>query len=203
TITAEDIQAAGELGYRIKLLGVASRTDSGIEQRVTPTMIPVSSAIANVNGVLNAVAIDGDAVGEIMLIGPGAGGDATASAVLSDIVDIARGQGLPTFGVPAESLKPFRRARMQKHEGGYYVRLAVYDRPGAFAAIAGRMATEQISLESIVQKREHRQGGDETPQPVVLITHDTTEAQIRRALEAIVADGHIAGRPQMIRIEHV
>ncbi|MGE0231666.1 MAG: homoserine dehydrogenase [Flavobacteriaceae bacterium] len=203
TITAEDIRAAGELGYRIKLLGVARRTDSGIEQRVTPTMIPVSSAIANVNGVLNAVAIDGDAVGEIMLIGPGAGGDATASAVLSDIVDVARGQNLPTFGVPAATLKPFRRARMQKHEGGYYVRLAVYDRPGAFAAIAGRMAEEQISLESIVQKREHRQGGDDTPQPVVMITHDTTEAQIRRALEAIVADGHIAGRPQMIRIEHV
>ncbi|MGE0846878.1 MAG: ACT domain-containing protein, partial [Flavobacteriaceae bacterium] len=192
-----------ELGYRIKLLGVARRTETGVEQRVTPTMLPKESALANVKGVLNSVAIDGDAVGEVMLIGPGAGGDATASAVLADLIDIARGFSAPVLGVPAGDLKAFRRARMQRHEGGYYVRLDVYDKPGAFAAIARRMAEKQISLESIVQRNRHRSGNPQDPQPVMLITYDTTEAQIREALDAIEADGNIVGRAQMIRIEHV
>jgi homoserine dehydrogenase len=101
SITTADIQAADELGYRIKLLGVAQRTDTGIEQRVHPTMVPKSSAIARIDGVLNAVAIDGDFVGEIVLVGPGAGGDATASSVVADIADIARGDETPVLGMPA------------------------------------------------------------------------------------------------------
>ena len=207
SITPADIEAADELGYRIKLLGVASRTDSGIEQRVHPTMVPKSSAIARVDGVTNAVAVDADFVGSLVLAGPGAGGEATASSVVSDIADIARGDRMGTFGRPASALEPYRRAGMRLHEGGYYIRLSVFDRPGAFAAIAGRMAASGISLESIVQR--HRaasaaapeQAASETPAPVILITYETTEAAIRQSLEAIKADGHVLGEPQMIRIE--
>src|SRR3954470_15661480 len=140
SIAQADIEAADELGYRIKLLGVASRTESGIEQRVHPTMVPKSSVIARIDGVTNAVAVEGDFVGQIVLSGPGAGGDPTASSVMSDIVDIARGASLGTFGRPASSLEPYRRAGIRRHEGGYYIRLSVFDRPGAFAAIARRMA---------------------------------------------------------------
>ena len=202
SITTEDLEAAAELGYRIKLLGVARRTDTGIEQRVTPTMVPRNSAIAGVKGVLNAVAIDGDEIGEVMLVGPGAGGSATASAVVSDIVDVARGFRQPPFGISATDLAPYRRARMRAHEGGYYIRLSLYDRPGAFAAIARRMAEQEISLESIVQK-DGRAAQSQTPvaRRVVLITHETTELQIRKALEAIESDNQIAAAPQMIRIE--
>jgi len=207
SITPADIEAADELGYRIKLLGVASRTESGIEQRAHPTMVPKSSAIARVDGVTNAVAVEGDFVGQIVLLGAGAGGDATASAVMSDIADIARGDRMGTFGRPASSLEPYRRAGMRLHEGGYYIRLSVYDRPGAFAAIARRMADADISLESIVQRRraprttapEHPV--PEAPQPVIMITYETTEAAIRGALELVKEDGHIASDPQMIRIE--
>ena len=136
SIRTADIEAADELGYRIKLLGVASRTDSGIEQRVHPAMVPKSSAIARIDGVTNAVAVEADFVGQLVLSGPGAGGEATASSVMSDIADIARGDRVGTFGRPASELEPYRRAAMRAHEGGYYVRLSVYDRPGAFAAIA-------------------------------------------------------------------
>ncbi len=210
SITPDDIEAAEELGYKIKLLGVALRTETGIEQRVHPAMVPSASAIAQVDGVLNCVAVHGDFAGDIMLVGPGAGAYPTASSVVSDIADIARGCILPVFGRPAEGLSPNVRARMRAHEGGYYIRLSVYDRPGAFAAIAQRMASEKISLESIVQKRAARrtpagrnEGAVEQPARVVIITHETTEAAIRRALEAIEADGHVASKPQMIRIEQL
>ena len=206
-ITPADIEAAGDLGYRIKLLGVALRTDSGIEQRVHPTMVPKDRAIADVDGVLNCVAIDGDFVGEVMLIGPGAGAGPTASAVTSDLIDIARGHILPPFGAKAKALKPYKKAEMRAHEGGYYIRLSVYDRPGAFAAIAGRMADQGISIESIVQRRPgaelpgFNRRDEKAPAFVVLITHQTTEAAIRKALAAIERDGHVDQKPQMIRIE--
>lgn len=207
SITPADIEAADELGYRIKLLGVACRTDSGIEQRVHPTMVPKSSAIARIDGVTNAVAVEADFVGQLVLSGPGAGGDATASSVMSDIADIARGDRVGTFGRPAASLEPYRRAAIRMHEGGYYIRLSVYDRPGAFAAIARRMADHEISLESIVQRRRAPRSTASghpvpvDPQPVILITYETTEEAIREALDAIMRDGHIADTPQMIRIE--
>ena len=130
SITTADIQAADELGFRIKLLGVAQRTDTGIEQRVHPTMVPKSSAIARIDGVLNAVAVDGDYVGEIVLVGPGAGGNATASSVVADITDIARGDETPVLGMPATDLVPYERARMRLHEGGYNIRLSVLRSPG-------------------------------------------------------------------------
>ncbi|HET9935836.1 MAG TPA: homoserine dehydrogenase [Methyloceanibacter sp.] len=207
SITPADIEAAGDLGYRIKLLGVALRTDSGIEQRVHPTMVPKDRAIADVDGVLNCVAIDGDFVGEVMLIGPGAGAGPTASAVTSDLIDIARGHIVPPFGTKAKALKPYKKAEMRAHEGGYYIRLSVYDRPGAFAAIAGRMADQGISIESIVQRRPgaelpgFNRRDENAPAFVVLITHQTTEAAIRKALNAIERDGHVDQKPQMIRIE--
>jgi homoserine dehydrogenase len=210
SITPADIEAADELGYKIKLLGVALRTDSGVEQRVHPTMVPSESAIAQVDGVLNCVAVTGDFSGNIMLVGPGAGANPTASSVVSDIADIARGLAFPAFVAPASRLVPHLRAAMRAHEGGYYIRLSVYDRPGAFAAIANRMAREGISLESIVQKRRAalppgsgRASQPGEPTPIVIITHETTEAAIRLALEAIEADGHVNERPQMIRIERL
>ena len=199
-----DIEAADELGYRIKLLGVALRTETGIEQRVHPTMVPKASAIARIDGVLNAVAVDSDFVSEIVLVGPGAGGDATASAVVGDVADLARDLSVPVLGRPAGELEPYRRARMRLHEGGYYIRLTVYDRPGAFATIAKHMAEKDISLESIVQRRRvvsDTDAADATPQPVILITYETTEAAIREALELIAADNVTAEKPQMIRIE--
>ncbi|KPH81250.1 homoserine dehydrogenase [Bosea vaviloviae] len=207
SIAPLDLKMADELGYRIKLLGVAERTKTGIEQRVHPTMVPKSSAIAQVMGVLNAVTVDADAVREITLVGPGAGGDPTASAVVADIADVARGTaGLP-FGLPVARLEAAVRAPMQRHEGGYYVRLSVIDRPGSAAAIATRMAEAEISLESIVQRRSEAAaardpaGRSGAPVPVVLITYATSEAAIRAALDKVSADGHVADPPQVIRIE--
>jgi len=206
SITTADIQAADELGYRIKLLGVAQRTETGIEQRVHPTMVPKSSAIARIDGVLNAVAVDGDFVGEIVLVGPGAGGNATASSVVADIADIAKGDETRVLGMPAADLEAYERARMRLHEGGYYIRLSVFDRPGAFAEIARCMGEAGISLESIVQKRHATEDAPatydaDTPQPVILITYETTEVAIKEALDVIMSKGVVAEQPQMIRIE--
>jgi homoserine dehydrogenase len=199
-ITLADLSAADELGFRIKLLGVAERTRHGIEQRVHPTMVAKSHPIAQTMGVLNAVTIDGDAVGSLTLVGPGAGGDATASAVAADIADIARGIVDPVFGRPVDKLVEVERASLQRHEGGYYVRLSVADRPGAIGIIATRMGERQISLEAVSQKRP---AGD-APSPyvsVVLITHATSEETIRQALARTLADGVVQGAPQVIRIE--
>jgi homoserine dehydrogenase len=206
SITLADLRAADELGYRIKLLGVAQRTHHGIEQRVHPTMIPKSSVIAGVMGVTNAVTIDADAIKELTLVGPGAGGEATASAVVADIADIAKGVRSAPLGRPVAQLERAERIAVQRHEGGYYIRLSVYDRPGAAAAIATRMAERQISLESIMQRsrpgtRGTPSAGSPVPVPVVLITYATTETTIRQALEAVVEDGYIAEKPQVIRIE--
>jgi homoserine dehydrogenase len=208
SIAPADIQAADELGYRIKLLGVALRTEGGIEQRVHPTMLPKNSAIAQVDGVLNCVAVDGDFAGEIMLVGAGAGANATASSVVSDLADVARGIVRPVFTAPASSLQQNIRAPIRAHEGGYYIRLSVYDRIGVLAAIATRMAEQDISVESIVQKRPNmalpgsgRPNAKGERTTVVMITHETTEAAIRQALEAIEAGGHVDEKPQMIRIE--
>jgi homoserine dehydrogenase len=202
-ITQADIRAAGELGYRIKLLGVAQRTESGIEQRVHPTMVPTASVIAQVNGVTNAVAIETDILGELLLSGPGAGGNATASAVVGDIADIAKSrpgfQHGPVFGRPAKELRPYKKAQMRSHAGGYFIRLTVHDRIGVFAAIARRMADNDISLESIVQ---HADGKEALAQKtVILVTHETTEAAVRKAVEGVTKDGHLTSKPQVIRIE--
>jgi len=204
-ISLADIRAADELGYRIKLLGVAQKTDTGIEQRVHPTMVPTSSVIAQVHGVTNAVAIETDLLGELLLSGPGAGGNATASAVIGDVADIAKSrpgfQHGPVFGTPAKALQPYKRAKMRKHAGGYFIRLTVLDRIGAFAAIAKRMAENDISLESIVQRPPMDDAAREGVKTVILVTHETTESAVKKALEAILKDDHLVDKPQMIRIE--
>ncbi|MET3854623.1 homoserine dehydrogenase [Rhizobium sp. OAE497] len=203
-ISIEDIRAASDLGYRIKLLGVAQRTDTGIEQRVHPTMVPVDSVIAQVDGVTNAVAIESDILGELLMVGPGAGGNATASSVLGDIADIAKSQPgaqrVPVLGHPAKSLEPYRKAQMQSHEGGYFIRLTVLDRTGVFASVATRMAENQISLESIVQRSQQHLSPSHH-QTIILVTHATTEDSVRKAVAAIKGEGYLVGEPQVIRIE--
>ena len=211
SIQPADLAAADELGYRIKLLGVAMKTDSGIEQRVHPTMVPKDSAIAQVMGVTNAVTLDAEGISPITLVGPGAGGMATASAVVADIGDVARGVRVSPFGRAAKSLTVTGKAPMQMHEGGYYIRLLAVDKPGTAATIATRLAEQQISLESIVQRHlvtpdSGPQGGKDAkaatgPVPVILITYATTEDAVRRALDAVKADKVISGEPQLIRIE--
>jgi homoserine dehydrogenase len=202
-ITQADIRAAAELGYRIKLLGVAQKTDSGIEQRVHPTMVPTASVIAQVHGVTNAVAIETDILGELLLSGPGAGGNATASAVIGDIADIAKSrpgfQHGPVFGRPVKELKPYRKAQMRSHAGGYFIRLTVHDRTGVFAGIARRMADNDISLESIVQHAAGKEKSSE--KTVILVTHETTEAAVRKAVDGVTRDGLLTDKPQVIRIE--
>jgi homoserine dehydrogenase len=207
SITLADLDAADELGYRVKLLGVAVRTEGGIEQRVHPTMVPKESAIAQVMGVTNAVTVDAVGLAPITLVGPGAGGMATASAVVSDIADIACGVRAAPFGRPAARMTAIRKAPMQHHEGGYYIRLLARDRPGSAATIARRLAQQKISLESIVQRHgivgqgASPSGKSGEPVPVILITYATSEDAVRGALAAVRRDRVISGRPQVIRIE--
>lgn len=202
-ISIEDIHAAADLGYRIKLLGVAQRTETGIEQRVHPTMVPHDSVIAQVDGVTNAVAIESDILGELLMVGPGAGGNATASAVLGDIADIAKSrpgtQRVPVLGKPAASLEPYRQAAMQSHEGGYFIRLTVLDRAGVFANVATQMAQNGISLESIVQRANG--GSPSDAKTIILVTHATTEESVRKAVTGIKSGNYLSGEPQVIRIE--
>jgi homoserine dehydrogenase len=200
-VTPLDLEMAEELGFRIKLLGVAERTEQGIEQRVHPTMVPRSGQLANVMGVTNAVSIEAEPVGTVTLVGPGAGGGATASAVVGDIVDVARGNIVATFGRPSGELAKPVRAPMQRHEGGYYIRLSVLDKPGAAAIIATRMAERGISLESILQKGRGARRTASGAVPVILLTYATSELLIRNAVATIAEDGVLDGAPQVIRIE--
>ncbi len=206
TISTADLAMADELGYKVKLLGVARRTENGVEQRVHPTFVLKTSAIAQVDGVLNAVSIKTDSV-SLALVGPGAGGDATASAVVADIVDVARKHRTAPFIKPVRKLKKARPAPLTEHEGGYYIRLDVLDKPGVAARIATRMAQSGISLESIVQKHAGPARGGDAPARedgtarVVLITYATTEKAVRRALDRMSKDGVLASAPQLIRIE--
>ena len=207
SITPADLAAASELGYRIKLLGVAVKTAEGIEQRVHPTMVPKESAIAQVMGVTNAVTLDAQGLAPITLVGPGAGGAATASAIIADLADIARGVVTPPFGRPTARMTAIRKAPMQHHEGGYYIRLLARDRPGTAATIARRLAQQKISLESIVQRHAAGSRGAAQPGrsgeavPVIMITYATSEDAVRKALAAVRRDRVISGRPQVIRLE--
>ena len=204
-ITQHDIKVAAELGYKIKLLGIAQRTDQGIEQRVHPTFVPKGSAIAGVDGVMNAVALETDHVHELLLAGPGAGGPPTASSVLSDMLDIARGNRVPPLGMPSDELLPYQQAPLRAHDGGYYIRLAAKDVPGALAAIATRMGERGISIDSVIQRSDlgaKAIASDGSPtRTVVMITQQTLESAVRESLAQIAADGFIVGDPQLIRIE--
>ncbi len=205
SITQHDIQVAADLGYKIKLLGIAERVGDGVEQRVHPTFVPKGSAIAGVDGVMNAVALETDHVHELLLAGPGAGGPPTASSVLSDILDIARGTRVPPLGVPSDELLPYVESPMRAHEGGFYIRLSAKDVPGALAAIATRMGEKSISIDSVIQRSDLSAKAiapDGSPaRTVVMITQQTLESSVREALAEIAADGFIVGTPQLIRIE--
>ena len=208
SIAQSDIEAADDLGYRIKLLGVAMSTEEGIEARVHPAMVAKHSAVAEVSDATNCVAIDGDFIGNLLLVGPGAGADPTAAAVAGDIVDIVRGLVMPPFITPVAQLKPFARAGLHAHQGAYYVRLTVIDQPGVMAVITKHMGDRGVSLQSIVQRNERLpapafdgSSPQSAPAQVILITHETTEEAIRSALQAIENEGKVVERPQMIRIE--
>ncbi|MBM3647556.1 MAG: homoserine dehydrogenase [Alphaproteobacteria bacterium] len=196
-VTAMDIQFAEELGFRIKLLGLARETRHGIEQRVHPCMVPLAAPIAHIEGVFNAVVVEGDFVGTTMFQGRGAGQGPTASAVVADLVDVARGRDMPAFVVPAERLSTKKASTMDRHQGAYYMRLMVQDRPGVIAAVSGALAKERISLESMLQRGRSQSG----EVPVVLTTHETEEAAMRRALARIARLGAVAEEPCLIRIE--
>lgn len=196
-VDAEDIRFAERLGYRIKLLGIARRTDHGIEQRVHPCMVRRDTPIARVDGVFNAVVAEGDAVDRVVMEGRGAGAGPTASAVLGDICDIARGIAVPVFSQAAGSLAPARTADMADHVGPYYVRLTVRDQPGVIADVSAILRDERISIESMLQ--QGRDPGE--PVPVVLITHDALEAALRRAMAKIAALEASLAPPRMVRIE--
>ena len=193
-ISPLDIEYAEELGYRIKLLGTAVRTERGIEQRVHPTMVQASEAIAQVDGVFNAVVIEGDHVGRVVLQGRGAGAGPTASAVVADLVDLATGRAAPAF---VEAAEPIGTVSMAEHDGPSYIRLMVRDQPGVIADIAAELRNERVSMEAMIQRR-HQPGG---AVPVVLTTHPSKEAALGRALERIGALESVLEPPRMIRIE--
>ncbi|MEQ8967224.1 MAG: homoserine dehydrogenase [Azospirillaceae bacterium] len=196
-VSALDIAFADELGYRIKLLGIARRTGEGVELRVHPCLVPPKAAIALVEGVNNAVVAQGAPIGEVMMVGPGAGAGPTASAVVADLVDIARGWRVPMFGIPANGARRISPVPMAHHRGAYYVRLMVVDRPGVIADVTAALRDEDISLESFLQ--HGRAPGDAVP--VVMTTHDTDEASMRRGLDRIARQDAVLEPPRMIRIE--
>jgi homoserine dehydrogenase len=199
-VSAQDIAYADTLGYTIKLLGVARPTEHGLEQRVHPGMVPKSAPIAHVEGVFNAVVVEGNAVGRLMLEGRGAGAEPTASAVVADLIDIAAGRGAPGFGVPAASLHPTRTAPMARHRGAYYMRLTVQDRPGVIADIAAALRDEQVSMEQMLQRGRAAAG---EAVPVVITTHETEEAAMLRAVARIGQLGTVIEAPRLIRIENL
>ena len=192
-----DIDFAGELGYRIKLLGIARLTDHGLEQRVHPCMVRRETPIAAVEGVFNGIVAEGDFVGQLMLEGRGAGAHPTASAVVADLVDIAAGRSAPPFGVPTAALERVPGAPMERHRGAYYIRLMVLDQPGVIADIAAALRDQQVSMESMIQRG--RAPGEAVP--IVLTTHDTVEAAMQKALAAIGKLSTVLEPPRMIRIE--
>jgi len=196
-ISALDISYAEELGFRIKLLGIASRVTGGIEQRVYPCMVPCEAPIAAVEGVFNAVVAEGDFVGTIMIEGRGAGAGPTASAVVADLIDIARGIILPTFAVPAARLARPPSLPIERHVGSHYIRLMVVDRPGVIADIAAALRDEQISVEAMLQRG--RAPGETVP--VVITTHETEGAAMNRALQRIADLEAVVEPPRRIRIE--
>lgn len=198
-VTPMDIAFAREFGYRIKLLAIAQASTGGVEQRVHPTMVPEDGAIAHIDGVFNAVVIEGDAAPVTTLIGEGAGAGPTATAVVADLADIARGVRHPMFAVPGPELVHHPAVAIDRRQGEYYVRLMVIDQPGVMADISAILRDEQISLGSLLQRG--RDPGETVP--VVMTTHEAEEASMRRACERIAALDTVTEVPVTIRIERV
>ncbi len=196
-IVPVDIEYARELGYRIKLLGIAKKAGDAVEVRVHPAMVPLSSPLAGVMDATNAVTITGDHVGPTGYEGAGAGQGPTASAVVADVVDIARGVWYPPFGIPAEDLSVPEQPGAESHVGTYYIRLKVADVPGVMADITRTLARENVSIDSMLQRGHAEDGGVY----IVLITHETTEEAAIAALNHFNALECVLESPAMLRIE--
>ncbi|MFN8835184.1 MAG: homoserine dehydrogenase [Betaproteobacteria bacterium] len=203
-LTREDIRYAEDLGYRIKLLGITRRTDQGIELRVHPTLIPARRLIANVEGVMNAVLVKGDAVGATLYYGAGAGAEPTASAVVADLVDVTRMHTAdPENRVPHLAFQPDQLADtpilpMEEVRTGYYLRLRALDRPGVLADITRILADHAISIDAMVQK-EPAEGANQAE--IILLTHLTLEGNVNAAISRIEGLPSVVGRVVRIRQE--
>ncbi|MCB8876458.1 homoserine dehydrogenase [Acidisoma silvae] len=195
-ITALDIAFARELGFRIKLLGIARRTADGVSMRVHPAMVPEAEEIAQVDGVFNAVVAEGNFVGRVMLMGRGAGAGPTASAVVADLIDLARGRLTPIWGAEGDALGQLPALPMSAHQGAYYLRLMVRDRPGVMADVTAVLRDAGVSLQSMLQ--HGRAPGESVP--IVLVTHETTEGAMMQALDAIAGLDSVLEPPALIRI---
>jgi homoserine dehydrogenase len=205
-LTREDVQYAEELGYRIKLLGIARRADKGIELRVHPTLIPERRLIANVDGAMNAVLVKGDAVGPTLYYGAGAGAEPTASAVVADLVDVTRLHTAdPHHRVPHLAFQPDQLADtpilpMDEVRTAYYLRLRAFDRPGVLADITRILADSNISIDAMVQK-EPAEGEEQVN--IILLTHITVEKNVNAAITKIEALDTVAGQVMRIRLEEL
>ena len=205
-LTREDIQYAEELGYRIKLLGIAKRKANGIELRVHPTLIPAKRLIANVEGVMNAILVKGDAVGQTMFYGAGAGAEPTASAVVADLIDVARTMTTdPEHRVPHLAFQPDQLSdiailSMGEVETSYYLRLRVHDKPGVLADITRILADLGISIDAMVQKEPHE---GEAHADIIMLTHLTVEKHVNAAIAKIEALPVVAGQVTRIRLEEL
>jgi homoserine dehydrogenase len=205
-LDAADIKYAEQLGYRIKLLGITKRTDEGVELRVHPTLIPTKRLIANVEGAMNAVLVQGDAVGATLYYGKGAGAEPTASAVIADLVDVTRMHTAdPENRVPHLAFQPNAMADlkilpMDDVITSYYLRLRVVDKPGVLADITRILADEQISIDAVIQK-EPGEGEDQTD--LIMLTHQTREKRINAAIVKIEALGVVAGKVTKLRMEEL
>jgi homoserine dehydrogenase len=204
-VTPQDIQLADELGYRIKSLGIAKRNGEGVELRVHPTLVPETHLLARTDGALNAVAVKGDAVGQTVYVGRGAGGDPTASAVVADLVDIARRSGagpqspVPALGFTAASLKPLRAATPETFVSAWYLRLAVADEPGVLRAITSILAEGDISIEAILQKEP----ADDEDATLAILTSEISGKACDEALAKMTALPFVREGATRIRVEHL
>ena len=205
TLTTEDVNNAEELGYRIKHLGITRKHENGIELRVHPTLIPEEQLIAKVDGVMNAVLVEGDAVGQTLYYGAGAGSEATASAVIADLVDVARvfnsekACPVPYLGFEQGALQALEVLPIEEIDSAYYLRLSAEDHPGVLAKVSSIMSEMEINIESIIQKEQEREG---EYIPLVMLTHTVKERQMNQAIEKIEALPEIKGSVVRIRAEH-
>lgn len=196
-ITPADIHFASEFGFRIKLLGVARRTAAGIDQKVHPAMVRARSPLANVDGSANGILVDAGQAGPFFFSGRGAGEAPTASAVIADLAEIARGSHTSVFGRPADSLQDFRSGSVDAALSPWYLRFEVRDVPGVLAEIAGHLAQSGVSIESMIQRGRHQSA----PVAIVMITHETHQSAVERALQAIATSDKVRARPCMIPME--
>jgi homoserine dehydrogenase len=185
------------MGFRIKLLGVAQMTGRGLVQRMTPCLVPSDSPLGQLEGGTNMVVLEGEEVGQIALRGPGAGAGPTASAVLADVIDLARGFRVPTFGQPAATLEKAVPAR-GRVPAPFYLRMKLIDRPGALAKVAAVLGDAGISID-----RMRQYGHSDTSAPVLIVTHKTTRDALNVALDGFAATGVVEDPPVAIRIEEV